>query len=294
MKKMFCAAGALALATLISTPVHGQTFPKGTVVHYPPRNPVEQAEQAPQTLAARQKALADVLGQIHEFRLKTDPEYASLTGDKRYDAELTDYSATAYEQWLAQYNQFLLELAPIDTTGMSADEQASKSKMMQWLMEQQERSESKPWEEPVTATSGLPFELPELATELKFDSVKDYDDYIARLKKVPTAFQQITDDMVTGEQDDRSYSPAMLAAVLAQVKAVDSQKPEESAFAAPLHEFPAGVSAAERARIQKGVLAAIQTDVFPAYERFGRFLEGLMKQSPQTNSQTTSQTKVHP
>jgi uncharacterized protein (DUF885 family) len=285
MNKMLFAAGALVLAMLISTPGHGQTFPKGTVVHYPPRNPVEQAGQTPTTLAGRKKALARVLGQIREFRLKTDPEYASLIGDKRYDADLTDYSVTAYEQWLAQYNQFLLELAPIDTTGMTAEEQASKNKMMQWLMEQQQRSESKPWQEPVTADSGLPFELPELATELKFDRVKDYDDYIARLRKVPTAFQQITDDMTAGELDGRSYSPEMLAKVLAQVKAVDSQKPEASEFAAPLGHFPASVSAAEQARIRKAVLAAIATSVFPAYERFGRFVEGLMK---------TSQTKVHP
>jgi uncharacterized protein (DUF885 family) len=291
MKSMFCTAGAFALVLLIASPGHGQTFPKGTAVHYPPRNPLEQAQpqtltqQGPMTLAARKKALARVLGQIREFRLKTDPEYASLIGDKRYDADLTDYSITAYEQWLAQYNQFLLELAPIDTTGMTAGEQASKNKMMQWLMEQQQRSESKPWEEPVTADGGLPFELPELARELHFDSVKDYDDYIARLKKVPTAFQQITDDMTAGELDGRSYSPAMLAKVLAQVEAVDGQKPEASAFAAPLSHFPASVPAADRARIQKAVLVAIAKSVFPAYERFGRYLTGLMK---------TSQTKVHP
>ena len=263
------------------------------MVHYPPRNPVQAASQAPQTLAARQKALAQVLHEIREFRLKTDPEYASLSGDKRYDRDLTDYSAQAYEQWLAQYNQFLLELAPIDTTGMTAVEQASKHKMMQWLIAQEERSETKPWQEPVTADSGLPFELPELATELHFDSERDYDDYLARLSKVPTAFQQITDDMTAGELDGRRYAPEMLGKVLAQVQSIVSQKPEDSPFAAPLKHFPASISTAEQARIRKAVLAAIQQDVFPAYERFRRFLKGL-QQSSQTKSPNPSSTRVHP
>src|SRR6202020_623927 len=105
-----------------------------------------------------------------------------------------------------------------------------------------------------------------------FDSVKDYDDYIARLKKVPTAFQQISDNMMTGMDDNRVPPKYLLEKVLVQVNTLAQQKPEDSPFALPLKKFPASISQAQQTEIRQQVLKAIATQVLPAYARFGRFL----------------------
>lgn len=271
----------LALALSAAPLALGQQFPKGTVVHYPPRGPASlQQSQKPPSLAQRKKELHNLLAEIHQYRLKTHPEYASIHGDKRYDADLTDYSASAWQKRLNQANSFMMQLARIDTTGMSAAEQNAAEQTLHRLIAEQTAGASRPWETPVTANSGLPFSLARLPAQLHFQSAQDYNAYIARLNKVPTAFRQISDDILLGVQDENPPSPAVIHAVLAQVHSITGQKPQDSPFAEPLQHFPASVSAADQARIRKAVLAAIQNKVFPAYQRFGRFLASL--QHPQT------------
>lgn len=282
----------LALALSAAPLALGQQFPKGTAVHYPPRGPLA-TQPATAPLAQRQKQLHDLLHAIREYHLKTHPEYASIHGDKRYDTNLTDYSAEAWQQRLNQSNAFMMQLAKIDTTGMSAAEKQSFTQTLHQLIAQQNAATSRPWETPVTATSGLPFSLARLPAQLRFQSVQDYDNYIARLNKIPTAFRQVSDDILLGVQDYNPPSPAVIQGVLAEVHAVTSTKPEASPFAEPLQHFPASVSAADQARIRKAVLTAITQKVFPAYQRFGRFLASLQPAASKPNSKS-NQPKVQP
>ena len=102
--------------------------------------------------------------------------------------------------------------------------------------------------------------------------MKDYDDYIARLKKVPRAFSQIMTNMQMGMDDGRMPPQYMMEKVLAQAQALADQKPADSPFAQPLKKFPKTSSAAEQKRITTEVLDAIGTDVLPSYQRFAKFL----------------------
>ena len=48
-----------------------------------------------------------------------------------------------------------------------------------------------------------PDQLPELVAQLTFTTVKDYDDWIARLHQIPKAFDQVTTNMSIGIDDHR-------------------------------------------------------------------------------------------
>jgi uncharacterized protein (DUF885 family) len=234
---------------------------------------LSQAQSA-QSAADRSKALSALFADMWEDRLQHSPEFASSIGDKRWNDQLTDYSVAAYNDRLARGREYLLRLSAVDTTGLSDQEQLSKDLMARQLAEEQEAANFKPWEMPVDQFNGLQSELPQLVSVLSFDSVKDYDDYIARLKKVPTAFQQISDNMMTGMDDHRVPPKYLLEKVLVQVNTIAQQKPEETPFARPLKKFPAAVSAADQERIKAEMLAAIQKQVQPAYTRFAKFLQG--------------------
>jgi uncharacterized protein (DUF885 family) len=224
-------------------------------------------------LASRQKTLNAIFSDIWEDRLKHSPEFASSIGDRRYADQLSDYSVAAYNDSLARGRAFLVRLSQVDTTGMSDQEDLSKELMVRQLIEDQEEARFKPWEMPVNQFYGLQTDLPELVTEIPFDSRKDYDDYIERLKKVPVAFEQITDNISIGMEDHRVPPRYLLEKVLVQVNAISGAKPEESPFALPLKKFPASIPALDQARIKKDLLAAITQSVTPAYTRFGKFLQ---------------------
>jgi uncharacterized protein (DUF885 family) len=238
-----------------------------------PPNLAAQSTTATATLETRRKALNDLFAQIWEDRLSHSPEFASTIGDKRFNDQLTDYSVDAYNQHLARGRDYLTKLGEIDTAGLTPQEVLSKDLMIRQLVEDQEASAFKPWEMPVNQFSGLHSELPQLVQRLSISTVKDYDDYIARLNKIPTAFRQITDNMLTGIDDLRVPPKYLLEKVLVQVNALLAQKPEDSPFARPLKKFPATISAADQTRIHDEVIAAIAKQVGPAYQRFARFLQ---------------------
>jgi uncharacterized protein (DUF885 family) len=230
------------------------------------------APTASSTLAQREKALNTVFSDYWQQQLKDSPEFASTLGDKRYDDQLSDYSVAGYNAHLERDRAFLDRLGAIDTTGLPEQEDLSKDLLVRRLVDEQEEARFKPWELPVNQFGGLHLELPQLAPQLTFDTADDYDHYITRLGKIPTAFSQITDNMMTGMDDNREPPKYLLEKVLVQVNTLAQQKPEDSPFAFPLKKFPASIPQTQQTEIRQRVLKAIATQVLPAYARFGRFL----------------------
>jgi len=225
------------------------------------------------SVAERSKALSKLFADIWEDTLKHSPEFASSIGDKRYDDQLTDYSAKAVNDELARGRGYIERLSVIDMTGLSDQERLSSDLMLRSLIEAQEGAKFKEWEMPVNQFNGFHTDLAQLPGRLQFDSVKDYDDYIARLTKVPAAFSQIMTNMQLGVDEGRTPPQYLMEKVLVQVQTLADQKAEESPFALPLKAFPKSVSAAEQKRITGEMLQAISTDVLPMYKRFAGFLK---------------------
>jgi uncharacterized protein (DUF885 family) len=219
------------------------------------------------------KALNQIFHDYWEDKLKHDPEFASTLGDKRYNDQITDYSVKAVNDALAREQGFLMRLAAIDPTGLPDQEKISRDLLLRRFADDQEGEEYKEWEMPVNQMEGIQTVYPRLVAELSFDTVKDYDDWIARLHAVPKAFEQVTTNMSIGMEDNRVPPKYLLEKVLDQVKGLANQKPEDSPLALPLKKFPASISADEQARIKDEMLGAISKEVLPAYLRFARFLE---------------------
>lgn len=225
------------------------------------------------SLEDRRKALNDLFKQYWEANLETSPEFASSIGDKRFNDKISDDSVKAFNDWLAREQDFLMKLAAIDPTGFTDQEKISRDLLLRQFTEDQEASEYKEWEMPVNQMGGIYSQYPQLVEQLSFVSVKDYDDWIARLHAMPKAFDQITTDMSIGMDDHRVPPKYLLEKTLEQVKELADQKPEDSPLAMPLKHFPASVPAAEQDRIKTEMLDAIGKEVLPAYKRFARFLE---------------------
>ncbi|MGC1975716.1 MAG: DUF885 family protein, partial [Candidatus Sulfotelmatobacter sp.] len=154
---------------------------------------------APQSdLEVRRKALNDLLAERWEYTLRTSPIYASILGDKRWNDKIDDLSQKAIDDDLGQSRKYLARFEAIDTTGFPEQEALNKTLMVRDLRMALEEARFKPWEMPVSQVGGLPIELPELVTVLSFESVKDYDDYISRLRQFPRAFDETVIQMRKG------------------------------------------------------------------------------------------------
>ena len=231
------------------------------------------AAPAPASLEDRRKALNDLFHDYWEDNLKHNPEFASTIGDMRYNDQISDYSVRAFNDTLAREQTFMLRLAAIDSTGFTDEEKTSQELLMRQFEMDEEGADFKEWEMSVNQMGGVYADFPQLAPILSFNSVKDYDDWIARLHAMPKAFDQVTQNLTIGMNDRRVPPKYLLEKALDQVKELANEKPEDSPLALPIKKFPASVSATEQARIKTETLDAISKEVLPAYLRFARFLE---------------------
>ena len=218
-------------------------------------------------------ALNALFDEYWQAYLEREPEFASSIGDARYNDRVRDYSVKAANQWEAREESFMMRLAMIDPKGFTDQEKLSRELLLRQFTDDAEAVNFKEWEMPLDQMSGIHTTYPQLVNELSFITVKDYEDWIARLHALPRAFEQVTTNMAIGIDDHRLPPRFLLEKALGQVKELANQKPEESPLALPLKKFPATISAAEQERIKTATLDALAKEVLPAYNRLQHFLE---------------------
>ena len=220
-------------------------------------------------MEGNRKALNAIFEAYWQEQLKHDPEFASILGDKRYNDQISDYSVKAVNDGLGREENILTQLMAIDPAGLTNEEKTGRDLLLRQFAEDEEAAEFKEWE----MEGGIATTYPQLAARLSFATVKDYDDWIARLHAIPKAFEQVSTNLSIGMEDHRVPPRYLLEKSLEEVKLLANQKPEDSPLAASLKSFPAAIPANERERIKGEMLEAIGKEVQPAYLRFARFLE---------------------
>jgi uncharacterized protein (DUF885 family) len=233
-----------------------------TVLAAPPQSDLE----------SRRKALKDLLAERWEYTLRTSPIYASILGDKRWNDKLDDFSQEAIDDDLDQSRKYLTRFEAIDSTGFPEQEALNKTLMVRDLRMTIDGARFKPWEIPVSQVDGLPIELPELVTILSFENVKDYDDYISRLRQFPRAFDETVIQMRKGMAEGLMPPRLLLEKVVEQCNGIATKAPDASPFAQPFAKFPDSIPAADQKRLREQGLASIRESVLPTYVKFTTFV----------------------
>ena len=230
------------------------------------------AANPPADLEARRKALNDLLHEQWEYTMRTSPIYASILGDKRYNDKLDDFSQAAIDADLEQSRRFLVRFEAIDTTGFPEQEALNKQLMVRDLKMGLEGARFKPWEMPVSQQNGIHIEAPQLVSLLSFENVKDYEDYITRLKLLPVLFEQNMVQMRKGMAEGRMQPKILLEKVVTQGNGIATTPADQSPFIHPFDKFPDAIPEADRKRLREAGLAAIKDSVIPAYVKFTAFV----------------------
>jgi len=224
-------------------------------------------------LDRRRKALADLLDEQWEYTMKHSPEYASILGDKRYNDQVSDVSEKAVRAELADTKRFLKRFEVIDTAAFSEQERLNRDLMVKDLRESVESSKFNWWQMPVNQMNGIHLGMAQLPSALPFQTVKDYDDYVVRLRKLPTILDDTIVNMRKGMAAKLMPPKFLLEKVGEQGAGIAGTPADKSPFAVPIAKFPDDFSDADKQRIRAAVLAEIERSVIPAYQRFTDFVK---------------------
>lgn len=231
------------------------------------------AVEDPNSADARRKKLDALLHEHWEWVMQTSPEFASILGDLRYNDRWSDQSPAAIAAAQAKQRELLAKFEAVDTTGFSEQDTLNQQLMVRALRQDLEAVRFEEWLMPIDQMGGFHLQFPQFVSLLRFSNVKDYEDYLTRLRAVPGVFDQMIALMRTGMEKNLMPPRFLLEVTVGQAAGLAKQKVEDSPFAQPVKKFADTIPAAEQERLRAAVLAAVREQVFPSYVKLAEFLK---------------------
>jgi uncharacterized protein (DUF885 family) len=224
--------------------------------------------QESKPLAERLAAQNALFDEQYESDLANFPERATAFGDYRYNDKLNDRSLEAIARRHKIDTDFLTRLQAIPTDGFSDQDQLSHDLLIRVLQQRGADFDLKEYEMPVNQASGVHTDLADLPLSVPLDSVKHYEDYIARLRQIPQALNQTTGVLRAGLADKLTPVRFLLEKVPVQCQGIIDADP----FLLPTKKFPADISEEEQKHLTQEITDAVNHDVIPAYRVFAAFV----------------------
>jgi uncharacterized protein (DUF885 family) len=226
------------------------------------------ADNKPASVDARLAAQNALFDEQYESDLREHPQQATAYGDYRYNDKLNDLSLAAANRQHDTDVAFLKRLQAIPVTDFPEQDALSHAVMERVLEQRVANFEFKEYEMPVSQVDGPHLRLADLPLAVPFDTVKQYEDYIARLHQIPAAFTQTEGVLRASLKDGLVPVRFLLEKVQGQCEGVIKANP----FILPTKKFPAGIPAAEQQRLTKAITDVVTKEVLPAYQAFGEFV----------------------
>src|ERR1700686_3871865 len=219
-------------------------------------------------VADRVAAQNSVFDEQYESDLRNFPERATAFGDYRYNDKLADHSLDSIAQYHKTDEAFLTRLEAIPSTGFSDRDQLSHDLLVRVLQQRMADFDLKEYEMPINQQNGIHTSLADLPLSVPLDSVKHYEDYIARLHQIPRVLSQTTEVLRAGMKDKLMPVRFLLEKLPVQCQGIIEADP----FLFPTRKYPASISPEDQKRLTQQITDAINTDVIPAYKTFAAFL----------------------
>jgi uncharacterized protein (DUF885 family) len=220
--------------------------------------------------AASTKSLHDLFDREWEYDLQQSPTRASQLGDRRWNDRWADISLAAIKARHDHDLDVIKDLATIDRSKLSKADQLNYDLFKKGYESDVAEYQYRWYLVPLNQRGGIQTQN-ELADSLRFETVKDYDDWIARMKTFPAYMDQTMALMSEGIKARVLLPKVIMQRVPAQIDKQIVDKPEDSLFYKPFKKFPASITAADRERLSREGLAAISAGIIPSYRRFKTF-----------------------
>jgi len=219
-------------------------------------------------VADRLAAQNTLFDEQYESDLRNFPERATSFGDYRYNDKFADQSLDAIAQRHKTDQTFLSRLEAIRTTGFSDQDQLSHDLLIRVLQLRMADFDLKEYEMPINQQNGIHTRLADLPLSVPLDSVKHYEDYIARLHQIPRVLRQTTEVLRAGIKDKLMPVRFLIEQIPIQCQGIIDADP----FLIPAKKFPSSISEGDQKRLTGQMTDAINADVIPAYKTFAAFV----------------------
>ena len=207
-----------------------------------------------------------------QWQLRDLPEAATLIGDRRYDDRLADRSAAAFARRRERNREILSRIEAIDRTKLSAEDQLNYDLFLVQARVNAEGDRFPRELTPINQMEGVYSLLGELAQYIPRDTVKDHENFLARMRAYPKA----VDDTIALLRKGLELGITPPRVVLRDVGELIANQLVDDPVKSPVYTFAftnfrPSIPAAEQQRLQAEAAEAIRTAVLPAVKKLHAF-----------------------
>ncbi len=205
-----------------------------------------------------------------ERGLRNRPTFASSQGNRRYNTEWTDNSLAAIEKRHQKNIAVLAEIKKIDRTKLSVSDQLNYDLFEKSYEQSIEAHKFKSYLLPINQRGGIQT-AQQTARFIPLFTVKDYEDWLARLNKFPEQMEQTILLMQEGMSEEIMWAKKVLERVPAQIDSQIVDSPEKSPFYTAFSKFPKTFSEVDKTRLENEAKKTIATKIVPEYKKLKTF-----------------------
>lgn len=208
-----------------------------------------------------------------EAWMRWDPLFATSCGDHRFNDLLPAAGEEHYVSWRAQLAEFRQRLQKIDSRTLPYADRLNCNIFTRMLDFEITGLDFHGYRLPLSKAGGFHIYFPDLYLSTPFGSVKDFENYLARLEALPRYFDESIDLLRLGLRTGYIPPRVTLDGVEESMRVQIVADPVSSIFYKPFEGFPAAVAGTDRQRLRAAAQTAIRGSVVPAYQALLKFLE---------------------
>ncbi len=213
---------------------------------------------------------AALLDESWEWQLRENPVWSSRLGDRRFNDQWDDMSLGSIERRIEEQRDFLRRLRAIDSSQLSESDALDYDLFRRQLEDSIDGHEFKSYLMPMSQRGGVQ-SLESTAETLRLASVKDYEDWLARMTQIEDVIEQTTELMEEGRRTGYMPPKILMERIPNQIASQLVEDPEMSPFFAAFDSMPASIGTEDKQRIQQLAKDVIDDSIVPAYREFSNY-----------------------
>jgi uncharacterized protein (DUF885 family) len=216
--------------------------------------------------------LARLFDSWWRFELADQPEGATFIGHSEHDDQWSDVSPEAFARRRALVPKVVAAAESIDRSRLGEDERLNYDLFLRRARLDAEGSRFPAELLPITQLYGVQQDAPELLSRMPARTVAQYDNILARLRRLPRRIEQTVTLLHRGLAAGVTPPRITLRDVPEQVQALLIEDPAKSPLLAAFAKFPDTVPERDRERLRREAAAALHDDVLPALRALHAYL----------------------
>ena len=208
-----------------------------------------------------------------EAWMRWDPLFATSCGDHRYNDRLPAAGEEHYASWRDQLADFRRNLDMIEVGSLQPADRLNHILFARMLEDEIASLEAHVHRLPISKAGGFHIYFPDLYQLSPFGTVRDYENFLARLEGFRSYFEDSVGLMRLGLSTGFLPARVTLEGVNLSLRAHILDDPAKSVFYKPFEQYPAAITGAEKRRLCSAAKKIILGSVVPAYQALLQFLE---------------------